>query len=76
MPQYPTEYPATYCIRVRGHLGQEWADWFEGLSLSVDESGETRLQGPLADQAALHGVLTKLRDLGLPLIAVNQEEAQ
>lgn len=76
MPEVPTEYSATYCIRVRGRLGPEWADWFEGLSLSNAESGETRLQGPLADQAALHGVLTKLRDLGLPLIAVNQEENQ
>ncbi len=73
MTQFPTEFPATYCIRVRGQLGPEWADWFEGLA-PASADGETRLEGPLADQAALHGVLAKLRDLGLPLIAVNQEE--
>lgn len=69
------EYPATYCIRIRGQLGPEWSDWFEGLALSA-EDGETRLEGPLADQAALHGILAKLRDLGLPLVSVtssNQE---
>ncbi len=64
-----TEYPATYCIRVRGQLGPEWSDWFEGLALSA-EDGETLLAGPLADQAALHGILAKLRDLGLPLVSV------
>ena len=66
-------YPANYCIRVRGHLGPEWSDWFEGLALLAEDNGETCLAGPLADQAALHGVLAKLRDLGLPLVSVNQE---
>ena len=70
-----TEYPAMYCIRVRGRLGPEWSDWLEGLAVDAEE-GETRLSGPLADQAALHGILAKLRDLGLPLISINQEENQ
>jgi hypothetical protein len=60
-----------YQIRLRGHLGRQWADWFEGLTVTLEENGETLLTGPLADQAALHGVLRKVRDMGLPLLAVN-----
>ncbi len=59
-----------YAIRVKGHLNQRWADWLEGLTLTHDSDGTTLLAGPLADQAALHGVLNKLRDLGLPIISV------
>ena len=59
-----------YQIRVKGHLDEHWSDWLEGLSLTHLESGETLLSGPLADQAALHGVLHKLENLGVPLIAV------
>ena len=61
-----------YEIRLKGHLDNRWAEWFEGLTLTRADNGETRLTGPVADQAALHGLLRKVRDLGLPLIAVSQ----
>lgn len=60
----------TYHIRIKGHLNQHWSDWFGGLTITNEPNGETVLAGPLADQAALHGVLIKVRDLGLPLIAL------
>jgi hypothetical protein len=60
-----------YEIRVKGHLAADWSDWFEGLTVHQEADGETILSGPL-DQAALHGVLAKIRDLGLVLVAVNQ----
>ena len=59
-----------YHIRVKGHLDGHWSDWFEGMAISNEPNGETLLCGPLADQAALHGVLIKIRDLCLPLLAV------
>lgn len=69
-----------YQIRVKGHLDEHWSSWLEGLSLTHLESGETLLSGPLADQAALHGVLHKLENRGVPLIAVyrvsSEEEQQ
>ena len=61
---------AGYEIRLKGHLDGRWAAWFEGLTLSHADDGTTVLRGRVADQAALHGVLGKLRDLGLPLVAV------
>jgi hypothetical protein len=57
-------------IRVQGHLGSQWKDWFEGMTITNDEQGDAILCGPLADQAALYGVLLKIRDLGLVLRAV------
>ncbi len=59
-----------YQILLKGQLGSQWADWFEGLAVTLEEDGNTRLTGPLADQAALHGLLKKVRDLGVPLISV------
>jgi hypothetical protein len=59
-----------YEIRVSGHLSPQWVDWFEGLTVTL-EDGETRLSGPIADQAALFGLLKKVRDLGLTLLSVN-----
>ena len=59
-------------IRIKGHLDNRWADWFDGLTITRADSGETLLRGPVVDQAALHGVLRKVRDLGLPLVSVNQ----
>lgn len=62
--------PMVYQIRVKGHLGSHWADWFGGLTVTLEENGETLLTGPVADQAALHGLLRKVRDLGMPLVSV------
>jgi hypothetical protein len=68
-----TETPPTiYQIRIAGHLSPQWADWFEGLTVTLEEDGNTLLTGPLADQSALHGLLKKIRDLGLSLLSVNQ----
>jgi hypothetical protein len=62
--------PPRYEIRVQGHLGQRWVAWFDGLTLTNDNDGTTAIVGPVADQAALHGLLQRVRDVGLPLIAV------
>jgi hypothetical protein len=61
---------AVYQIRIKGHLGREWTDWFEGLTITALDNGETLLTGSVVDQAALHGLLKKVRDLGMPLISV------
>jgi hypothetical protein len=66
------QQPIVYQIRVQGHLGSEWSDWFEGLTITLHDNGETLLSGPLVDQAALYGLLRKVRDLGMPLLAVNR----
>jgi hypothetical protein len=62
--------PGLYEIRIRGHLEHRWVGWFEGLTITLEENGETLLTGPVIDQAALHGLLRKVRDLGLPLVSV------
>src|ERR1700736_4191082 len=64
--------PMIYQIRIKGHLGHQWTDWFEGLTITLEDHGETLLTGPVVDQAALHGVLKKVRDLGMPLLSVNR----
>jgi hypothetical protein len=64
--------PAHYIIRIEGHIGASWAPWFEGLEIRHEGSGETVLSGTLVDQTALHGVLMRIRDLGLPLVAVSR----
>jgi hypothetical protein len=61
-----------YQIRVKGHLGREWTDWFGGLTITALDNGEALLTGPVLDQAALHGVLRKVRDVGMPLLSVNR----
>jgi hypothetical protein len=63
--------PGWYEIRVQGHLDTRWAAWFDGLAIAHGGDGTTIIAGPVADQAALHGLLQKIRDLGLPLISVN-----
>ena len=71
-PQSVPDQPRVYQIRVEGHLRTEWADWFAGLSVTLQPDGATLLSGPVVDQAALYGLLKKVRDLGLPLISVNR----
>ena len=66
--------PPVYQIRVRGQLGPQWTDWFGGLTITLEEGGETLLTGPVVDQAALHGLLRKVRDLGMPLISAIRVE--
>ncbi len=66
--------PGLYEIRIKGHLDNRWADWFEGLTLTLEDNGDTLLTGPVVDQAALHGLLRKVRDLGMPLLSVNRVE--
>jgi len=62
--------PMVYQIRINGHLGTQWTGWFEGLTITLENNGETLLTGLVVDQAALHGLLKKIRDLGIPLISV------
>jgi hypothetical protein len=62
--------PMVYQIRIKGHLGRQWTDWFEGLAITLEDNGETLLTGAVVDQAALHGVLKKVRDLAMPLLSV------
>ena len=73
-PNTDLRQPIIYQIRIQGHLGSEWTDWFEGLSLTLEDNGETLLTGSVVDQAALHGLLRKVRDLGMPLLSVNPVE--
>ena len=68
------ERPMVYQIRVKGHLGPRWADWFGDMTITPEEGGETLLSGPVVDQAALHGLLRKVRDLGMPLISTIRVE--
>ncbi|HYJ13208.1 MAG TPA: hypothetical protein VEW66_06435 [Thermomicrobiales bacterium] len=63
------DQPMVYQIRIKGHLGPQWTDWFGGLTITLEESGDTLLTGPVVDQASLHGLLRKVRDLGMPLIS-------
>ena len=66
--------PVVYQIRLKGHLGHQWTDWFEGLTITQEEDGDTLLTGPVIDQAALHGLLKKVRDLSMPLVSVSPVE--
>jgi hypothetical protein len=68
--------PGQYELRVKGHLDRSWAESFEGLSLIHESEGTTALRGPVVDQAALHGLLAKVRDIGAPLISVHAIEEQ
>jgi hypothetical protein len=66
--------PMAYQIRIKGHLGHQWTDWFGGLAISLENNGDTLLTGPVVDQAALHGLLRKIRDVGMPLVSVSPVE--
>ena len=63
------DQPMVYQIRIKGHLDRRWTDWFEGMTITLEENGDTLLTGPVVDQAALHGLLKRVRDLGMPLIS-------
>jgi hypothetical protein len=63
--------PMDYQIKIKGHLSYQWTDWFEGLTITLEEDGNTLLTGTVIDQAALHGLLKKVRDLGTPLLSIN-----
>jgi hypothetical protein len=73
-PDGHQDSPGRCEIRLKGHLAARWAAWFDGLTITRDSDGTTIIHGPVADQAALYGVLQKTRDLGLPLISVNYVE--
>jgi hypothetical protein len=74
--QRENKRPEVYEIRVKGVIDERWSQWFEGLEVSPQPSGETILVGPLVDQAALHGLLQKVRDVGLPLISVQRADGR
>jgi hypothetical protein len=70
-PKPTSSQPMLYQIRIKDHLGSQWTDWFDGLTITLEENGDTLLTGPVVDQAALHGLLKKVRDLGLTLVSVS-----
>ena len=71
-PKSDSGQSIVYQIRLEGHLGPQWTDWFGGMTLALEENGDTLLTGPVIDQAALHGLLKKVRDLGMPLLSLNR----
>ena len=71
--EYQSE-PGLYEIRIKGHLDDQWSDWFGGWTITLEDNGDTLLTGPVVDQAALHGLLKKVRDLGMPLVSVSPVE--
>jgi len=73
-PKTDPDQPIVYQIRIKGHLDPQWKHWFEGLTITLEEDGDTLLTGPVVDQAALHGLLRKVRDLGMRLISVTSVE--
>ena len=73
-PKTDPGQPNVYQIRIKGHLSDQWTGWFEGLTITLEENGDTLLTGPVVDQAALFGLLKKVRDVGIPLISINRVE--
>jgi len=70
-PEVDLSHPTVYQIRLKGHLDRQWTDWFDGMTVTLEDDGDTLLTGPVTDQAALHGLLKKIRDLGMPLVSIN-----
>ena len=73
-PRTDPGQPMVYQIRIKGHLGREWSNWFDGMAIKLEENGDTLLTGPIIDQAALQGFLKRIRDLGMMLVSVNPVE--
>ncbi len=73
-PTTDPSQPVIYQIRIKGHLGHQWTGWFVGMTITLEDNGDTLLTGSVVDQAALHGLLKKVRDLGMPLVSVNSVE--
>ena len=73
-PKTVQDEPPIYEIRIKGHLGAQWADWFGDVTITLEDNGETLLTSEVIDQSALHGLLRKVRDLGMPLVSVNRVE--
>lgn len=73
LTQSQPDQPMIYQIRIKGHLDDQWVEWFEGMSITLDDDGDTLLTGPVIDQSALHGLLKKIRDLGMVLVSVNRD---
>ena len=73
-PKPTPSQTVVYQIRLKGHLDSQWTDWFGGLTITLEEDGDTLLTGPVVDQAELHGLLKKVRDLGMPLVSVSPVE--
>jgi hypothetical protein len=73
-PKTGPSQPVSYQIRIKGQLDSQWSYWFDGLFITLEDNGDTLLSGPVVDQAALHGLLKKVRDLGLPLVSVSPVE--
>ena len=71
-PKPDPRQPNIYQIKIKGHLDTQWSDWFDGLTITPEEDGNTLMTGPVVDDAALHGLLKKVRDLGMPLLSVNR----
>ena len=72
--EHDADQPMVYQLRIEGYLGRQWTDWFDGLTITLGEDGNTLLTGAVIDQAALHGLLKKVRDLSMPLLSVNSVE--
>ena len=70
------DQPTVYEIKLKGHLDHQWQDWFGGLAITLQRNGDTLLTGPVVDQAALHGLLRKVRDLGMPLLSITSRDYQ
>ncbi len=73
-PKTDPNQPVVYQIRIKGHLGRKWKDGFDDMTIRLEDNGDTLLTGPVIDQAALHGLLKKVRDLGMPLVSVSPVE--
>ena len=75
-PEGDPGQPLAYQIRIKGHVGRQWTAWFQGLAIMLEENGDTLITGPVVDQAALHGLLRKVRDLGMELVSVSPVEPE